>query len=201
MVATLENLETTFISEQRFTQQQFACWLLSRPSHDINHYELIDGRIIMTPPAGWPHGKTESGVHALLHNYVKMKGLGITLGSSAGYDLPTGDTVEPDVSFISTERLKSGPEPEEGKFLQIVPNLIVEILSPSSKTRDLNDKKIVYESAGVEEYWIVDSTQREVTVFFSSEPGRFGEAHVFRSSDHLNSRAIPGFSCVVADLF
>lgn len=201
MVATLEDLETSFISERRFTQPQFTRWLLARPSHDINHYELIDGRIVMTPPAGWPHGKTENRTQVKLSAHVDRNGLGVVLGSSTGYDLPTGDTVEPDVSFISTERLKSGPEPEEGKFLRIVPNLTVEILSASSKTRDLNDKKIVYESAGVEEYWIVDSAQREVTVFFSSEPGRFGEAHVFRASDHLKSRALPGFSCVVADLF
>jgi hypothetical protein len=48
--------ETAFRSDERFTQSDFRRWLEERPSTDINHYELIDGRIVMTPLAGWPHG-------------------------------------------------------------------------------------------------------------------------------------------------
>ena len=58
------------------------------------------------------------------------------LGSSAGYDLPSGDTLEPDVSFLSAARLAAGPAPERGRFLRIVPDLVVEILSDSTAKRD-----------------------------------------------------------------
>lgn len=49
-------VDTVFRSEERFTQQEFSAWLQRRPASDVDHYELIRGRIVMSPPAGWPHG-------------------------------------------------------------------------------------------------------------------------------------------------
>jgi Uma2 family endonuclease len=47
--------ETAFQSDECFDQKAFRRWLDRRPPSDTNHYELIDGRIVKTPPAGWPH--------------------------------------------------------------------------------------------------------------------------------------------------
>jgi Uma2 family endonuclease len=88
---------------------------------------------------------------------VKAHKLGIVLDSSAGYDLPSGDTVEPDVSFIDSERFAPGPKPRDGQFLKIVRRLIVEILSPATSRRDRTEKKDVYARNRVDEYWIVDA--------------------------------------------
>lgn len=49
-------VETGFSSDERFTQGEFRRWLDQQPQSDLNHYELIDGRIVMTPPAGNPQG-------------------------------------------------------------------------------------------------------------------------------------------------
>ncbi len=114
-------VETAFCSDERFTQDEFRRWLDERPSADINHYELIGGRIVMTPPAGWPHGRIGARLVMCIGSYVSTATLGIVLDSSAGFDLPSGDTVEPDVSFVSNERLAAGPPPEHGKLLRIVP--------------------------------------------------------------------------------
>jgi Uma2 family endonuclease len=201
MTTTVESLETIFISEREYTQSEFAEWLDDRPPSDINHYELLNGRIVMTPPAGWPHGHTENKVQFKLTGHVNAHHLGIVLGSSTGYDLPTGDTVEPDVSFIGSERFQAGPEPEQGKFLRIVPNLVVEILSPATRKRDLTEKKDVYARAGVDEYWIVDSAHREITLFHLAAAGLYDEGRVLRATELLVSRAVAGFSCQVGDLF
>src|SRR5262245_58977434 len=97
-------LETAFRSEELFTQEEFWRWLQKRPSSDINHYELIGGRIVMTPPAGYPHGGVESLLVHRLVDFVEPRQLGKVFGSSTGYDLPSGDTLEPDVSFVSRAR-------------------------------------------------------------------------------------------------
>ena len=54
---------------------------------DVNRYELIGGRIVMTPPAGWPHGSTEATIVHRLRAFVERRKLGVVFGSSTGYDL------------------------------------------------------------------------------------------------------------------
>src|SRR4030095_14768184 len=181
--------ETAFSSDARFDQQSFLRWLRRRPASDLNHYELIDGRIVMTPPAGWPHGRIDVILGRLLDAHVQRHRLGIVQGSSAGYNLPSGDTVEPDVSFISAARFAAGPRPTPGQFLAIVPNLVVEILSPATSRRDRTQKKAVYERNGVTEYWLVDPSKRTVTVFCLRRR-RYGGARV-HASGPIASLSLP----------
>jgi len=88
--------QTAFRSEEVFTPKQFRRWVEQRPRSDINRYELIHGRIVMTPPAGHAHAAVEATIARLLGQHVTDSGTGTVFGSSAGYDLPSGDTVEPD---------------------------------------------------------------------------------------------------------
>ncbi|MBM4256071.1 MAG: Uma2 family endonuclease [Deltaproteobacteria bacterium] len=192
--------ETAFISTEIFTQEEFKRWLDERPSSDINHYELLRRRIVMNPPAAWPHGSVESNIHIPLGTFVRTHKLGIVLGSSTGYDLPSGDTVEPDISFIAAERFAAGPEPQEGKFIRIVPSLAIEILSPATAHRDRTEKKAIYEENGVEEYWIVDTKRREVTLYHLSSK-RFGRGKVYTGKDTIRSRVLAGFTLSVKEVF
>jgi len=121
------------------------------------------------------------------------------LGSSAGYDLPSGDTVEPDVSYISARRLAAGPVPQAGQFVRIVPNLVVEILSPATSKRDQTEKKQIYERNGVDEYWIVDSRGKAVTLFHLGE-GRYGNGQTFRRGS-VRSRTLPRLRLTIEKLF
>src|SRR5882724_7387745 len=156
--------DTAFRSDECFTQEEFRRWIEERRDAGLNHYELIGGRIVMEPPAGWPHGRIGTTLNRLLDEHVQANGLGIVLDASAGFDLPSGDTLEPDVSFISTQRFAAGPPPERGRFLGIVPNLVVEILARSTARKDRTEKKDIYERNGVDEYWIVDPDRQNVTV-------------------------------------
>ena len=154
----------------------------------------------MSPPAGWPHGSVESNIHIPLGSFVRTHQLGIVLGSSAGYDLPSGDTVEPDISFIAHDRLVAGPAPQPGKFVRIVPNLVVEILSPATAQKDRTEKKTIYEENGVEEYWLVDTKRREITVHTSAGK-RFGRGKVYTVRDILSSRVLKGFTLRLSEVF
>ncbi len=114
--------------------------------------------------------------------------------------MPSGDTVEPDISFISAARLAAGPEPQLGKFLRIVPNLVVEILSPATAQKDRTEKKAIYEENGVEEYWIVDTKRREITMYNLSGK-RFGRGKVYTARDTVRSRVLAGFTLLVKEVF
>lgn len=192
--------QTAFISTETFTQKEFKHWLDERPRSDINHYELLHGRIVMNPPAGWPHAPVGVNILTPLATFVRTNKLGLVLESSAGYDLPSGDTVGPDVSFISAARLAAGPAPQYGKFIRIVPNLVVEILSEATAQRDRTEKKTIYAENGVEEYWIVDTKRREITVYTLSGK-RFGRGVVYAMRDTLRSRALDGFTLRVNEVF
>ena len=196
--------DLVFESTRTVTQPEFAAWVEARARMgDIAHYELLHGRIVMTPPAGYPHGEIESQLNLRLASHVATHRLGKVFGSSQGFELATGDTVEPDLSFVSTARWKAAPPPEVGKFLQLVPDLVIEILSPSNATYDRGEKKAVYQRAGVGEYWIVDGRAREVLIFLLGEggPGRYGKEHVCAADDEARSTVVHGWAVPVGDLF
>ena len=188
-----------FRSEEKFTQKQFRRWVEGRPRHDINHYELLDGRIVMTPPAGWTHARLDNRLARLIGEHVDHLNLGIVLGSSGGYDLPSGDTVEPDASFVSSERLRSNPPSRPDEFLRVVPNLVVEILSPATAKRDRTEKKEIYERNAVDEYWIVDPRTKTVTVFHLGAGGY--DTGLVVGDGTLRSRVLPKLRLDVKKLF
>lgn len=191
--------ETAFQSDETFDQISFRRWLRRRPADDLNHYELIDRRIVMTPPAGWPHAPIGSTIGHLLSGFVRRNRPGTVLDASAGYDLPSGDTVEPDVSFISNRRRAAGPTPVRGQFVRIVPDLVVEILSPATSRRDRTEKKAVYERNGVDEYWLVDPVKRAVTVFHL-DGGRYGAARPI-TRGRMRSRVLPEMHLTIEQIF
>lgn len=198
--ATARALETTFVSVDRFDQRGFKRWVDTRPATDINHYELTNGRIVMTPPAGWGHGAIEARLSRILFDFVDGNKLGKVFGSSTGYNLPSGDTLEPDVSYISTARWLKGPQVGRGQFLKIVPNLVVEILSPATAQRDRIEKKKIYETNQVDELWLVDADKREVTIYRLID-GKYGAGKRFSARDTLQSPMLPGFRKSTRSLF
>src|SRR5581483_6862444 len=159
--------ELTFESIETVSQAEFAEWVERRPPGDLSQSELLNGRIVLTPLAGWPHGRIVARVSASLHGHVSERRLGHVLGSSQGFELPSGDTVAPEATFVSNERWRAAPPPELGKFLRVVPDLVVEVLSASTATHDRGEKKAIYERNGVREYWLVDPRARHVVSFRS----------------------------------
>ena len=203
--------DLAFRSFDRMTQTEFARWLETVPAGDLHHYELLDGFVVREPPAGWPHGGIEIQIASRLQAFLNAHPVGRLLGSSQGFDLPTGDTVEPDVSFVSHQRWATLPRPIRG-FLRVVPDLVVEILSPGARRIDRKQKKRIYEHNGVREYWLVDPESLSVEVFLlvapgeRSEPeetneGQYDAGRLFLAGDTLASDVLPGLRVVVEELF
>jgi len=183
------------------TQSEFALWLQTIPARDLHRYELLDGFVVMEPLAAWPHGEIEGEVVSRLKSFLmsKPKALGRVFGSSQGFDLPTGDTVEPDVSFVSAERWQALMRPVRG-FPAVVPDLVVEILSPSTKKIDQEQKKRIYERNGVREYWLIDPASHSVQLLVATG-SMFDAGRLLSADDVLASQVLPGLEVRVADLF
>ena len=190
---------TTFRSDARFTYRTFRRWVDTRPTSDVNRYELVAGRIVMTPPAGWTHASIENRIATILGAHVRRHGLGIVFGSSLGFILPSGDILEPDASFVSTARFEANPPSRPNEFLRAVPELVVEILSPGTAARDRTEKKALYEQSQVDEYWIVDPEHRAVAVL-ARGPHGYGAGRTVIAGT-LRSRVLPKLRVLVAKLF
>ena len=116
------------------------------PENGLRH-ELLDGAIVMTPSPGVPHQRASTRLFLMLHAVVQEP-FELFI---APFDvvLPTGDVLIPDLSIGRQSDLTD-------KDLTGVPVLVVEILSPSTRRRDLGDKLTAYRDAGVPHYWVVD---------------------------------------------
>jgi Uma2 family endonuclease len=191
--------QTAFRSEDVFTQREFRRWLGDLPPSSINHYELLDGRIVMTPPAGWSHSSVASTLGYALNSHVRRHNLGTVFESSAGYELPSGDTLEPDVSFVSTKRFATQPPRTPNQFLRVAPTLVIEILSRSTARRDQTEKKDIYARNEVDEYWIVDPAKKVVT-FFHLRRHRYGAGRSFKAG-RIRSRVLPQLDLSAEDAF
>ncbi len=195
-------MQSAFVSEETFTQEGFREFLGHLPTSDLHHYELVRGRIVMTPPAGWGHSALAGALYLRLAALVARAGRkrGRVFESSVGYELPSGDTLEPDVSWVSAERWAAAPQPPSPQaFLRAVPDLVIEVLSPSTAHRDRTEKAEIYAENGVEEYWLVDPHRRCVVVFAREVMG-FGPGRTWQRG-RIVSRVLPDLVIEAEELF
>src|SRR5688572_31228174 len=174
--------EPIFESINSMQADDFEAWVLERAAWDTAHYELLHGRVVAMPPAGYPHGEVEVRIVRHLGDAADAAGARV-FGPSQGFVLPTGDVLAPDASVITAERWRE-VVPERGKFLRAVPDLVVEVLSPSTEHRDRGEKKSIYARNGVREYWLVDATRR-IVVTHRGDGSAFAEAVVLTEGDLL----------------
>ena len=163
---------------------------------DRNQYELIDGELIVTPSPTARHQQISGKLFAGLFAFVETNGLGRVYGAPLDAIFDEYTVVQPDILFVSRERL--GEVVKER--IEGVPDLAVEILSPSTADKDRRRKLAVYSRFGVREYWIVDPEGRTIELY-----ERIGEAlkltRRFALSETFESRLISGFRVEVASIF
>ena len=158
-------------------------------------YELIRGELVMSPSPTPFHQIIQSNLHFALARFVRTERLGQVLTAPMDVRLSEEDTVQPDLIFIAAERSHIiGEQAIDG-----APDLIVEILSPSTAYRDLTTKKRLYEEHGVNEYWIVDPEQRTVEVFEHTGDRFMQHARVVEMGTAA-SKHLDGFSIDLTDL-
>jgi len=163
---------------------------------DMGPCELIDGRIMSMTPTGARHGRLELTLGSRLLGFVELHGIGWVLGGEVGiYTRRNPDTVRgADIAFISKERAPDGPPIG---FLNIAPELVVEIISPTDRWQDIRQKINEYLAIGVQQVWVVEPENRSVLVYRSAT-----EIHTLLESDVLvGDGPLEGFSLPVATIF
>ena len=150
---------------------------------DGNRYEAIAGELYVTPAPSLRHQTVSKRLQRELMRLLEDPGHGQVWDAPLGVRFPaTGEGVQPDILFVSNER-KGILAPDE---LKGAPDLVVEILSPTTAARDTGVKRTLYERQGVVEYWIVDAAAAAVDVWrFGGEPrhARFATALPVRLGD------------------
>lgn len=123
--------------------------------------ELIDGEVVVNPPLDI-HQLRVGSVYFMLRMLLKDRGS--LRMAPTGIHFQEGHDYEPDVFWVSPENTTCALG-SDGRYWHGAPDLIVEILSPTSGYRDYNTKFLMYEKHGVREYWIIEPTVQFVAVF------------------------------------
>ena len=163
---------------------------------DLGPCELVKGRIIPMNPATWTHGRLVARLTRALSNYAGAKQTGEALSGEVGvYTGRDPDTVRgADVAFISNERLA---RVQSKSFLDVAPELLIEVISPSNTWQDTQNKVKEYFGVGAEAVWVVEPKPRRVLVYRDATTAEtLGEADTLRGTGVL-----AGFELALADLF
>jgi Uma2 family endonuclease len=159
-------------------------------------YELLDGDLVMTPAPGERHQSVSALLTSRLFQFVTENRLGRVYAAPFDVVLSNTDVVQPDLLFVSNERA----DVVTAANVQGAPDLVVEILSPSSVERDRTLKRRLYARHGVSEYWIVDTDARTATVLLLQD-GEFEAAATYGEGETLISPMLPGLALNVVELF
>lgn len=163
---------------------------------DIGSTELVKGKLIHMAPAGHPHGYYEGNFALELGIFIRRKKLGRILTGEVGiYTSRNPDTVRgADVAFISNERLA---QVKSQSFLDVAPELIVEVLSPDDRWNDVTEKLSEYFDIGVNVVWIAEPKHRRVHIYRS-----LTDISIVGPDDELTEAdVLPGFKVLVSTLF
>jgi Uma2 family endonuclease len=153
--------------------------LAAVPEDDPYRHEILDGMHVATPSPVYRHQTISRRIQFQLYQQIELVGKGDVVYAPADVELGTYDVVEPDVFVILAEHR----DVIQRTHVRGVPDLVIEILSPSTAGRDRGIKRERYELAAVPEYWIVDPDAELVEVYRlegsapdDAEPRRAGPA-------------------------
>lgn len=183
-----------------FTRLTYAD-LVAMPE-DGKRHELIDGEHFVTPAPATRHQLVLGHLYLDLAGYVEANGLGQVFFAPLDVVLSDYDVVEPDLLFVSTERL----ERIGRAYVDAAPDLVVEVLSPGTRRIDATKKLRLYEKFGAAEYWMIDPEAEWVEVYRASSAGGQGlhqAARLLRERGDgpLTSPLFPGFALQLDRLF
>jgi Uma2 family endonuclease len=158
-----------------------------------NRVELCDGRIIVMSPSDHKSEVIAARLVTHLQNWVGPRDLGFVATSSAGFYLPNGDVLAPDVSYVSKRRMSISPR----AYARVVPELAVEIKSPSDRVKEIQEKLAIFRSLGAEATLLVDPDEHTVRVDVNGQP----EATLTDADAIELPHLLPGWSMRVSELW
>lgn len=181
--------------------------LLRAPDYKFG-YELVEGRLVRMPPSAGGHGKASLKLGALLLAFVEAHELGHVLGAETGFIISRADEPDtllaPDIAFVRADRAPAEDSAEWNTFWRVVPDLVVEVVSPSQYGPEMAEKARRWIGAGTRAVWIVWPERRQVDVY-TAAAGPDGEnpavTRLTEGGMLDGGDVLPGFGVPVASIF
>lgn len=158
--------------------------------------EYINGEIIMAPTPTTRHQSISREIFIALDGFVRQKGTGRIFFAPLDVILPSGEVVQPDLLFLTSEEAERA---HTATRVYDVPSFVVEILSPGSVKHDAITKRNLYETNGVREYWIVDPETKTVSQLILHE-GHYALTEVVEGAV-IRSAVLSGFEAGISQFF
>lgn len=159
-------------------------------------YQLVEGELVMSPASGPFHQELLKRVFLKFYKAVEEAEKGKVLFAPIDVYLDGENAFQPDLVVL----LKGSESKISEKGIEGAPDLVVEVLSPSTAYYDMKKKKAVYERSGVKEYWIVDPEMGEVEVYVN-EGGSFRLFSKSKEQGRVRSALLQDFEVDIKELF
>lgn len=167
---------------------------VERIPQDGFRHEIIGGEEFMTPAPDLDHQTVVGNLFRILAIHARANSLGRVFVAPTDVLLTQHDVVEPDVVFVAQASVSILKE----KYIQGPPELVVEVLSPSTASQDRGEKLDLYGRCGVREYWIADLSSRTVEVREFGSPRR---TRVYQQGQSFESALLPGPAVALDEVF
>jgi Uma2 family endonuclease len=166
---------------------------------DGKRHELIDGEHYVTPSPNRKHQKVSLNISLRIGNWLEQHPIGQIYYAPFDVIFSTFDVVEPDLLYMSNEHAAAVLTDAN---VQGVPELVIEIGSPSTRQRDETIKRHLYERSGVSEYWVVDPEIDVVRVYRRGAEG-FERPQELRADagETLTTPRLPGLPLPLSRIF
>lgn len=164
--------------------------------NDDKRYEVMEGALMMVPAPTTRHQKISGNIEFSLRRFVMDNGLGEVFDAPTDVVLSNDVVVQPDILFISKARAGIIGE----KAVIGSPDLVVEIISPSSSFNDSVRKREIYQRFGVKEYWLVFPDEKAIEIM-TIEDGLYKEFCSAKEEGTVRSKLLHGFEVELKGVF
>ena len=161
--------------------------------NDGKRYEILDGELFVTPAPALLHQRVSRNLERLLDRHVVEHALGEILHAPIDLILSPTTIAQPDILFI-----RAGRDITTTRAVEAPPDLVVEIVSPSSLRQDRVTKAALYARFGVLHYWIVDPEARQFDVY-ELDGAAYRLSGEARGTEVLRSSLFPGLEIALVD--
>jgi Uma2 family endonuclease len=147
----------------RLSDDEYFAFCMANP--DLAIERTAEGEIVIVPPAGGESDNRNAYATSQLVVWTIQTGRGTFFGPTSQFVLPDGAAMSPDVAWVSTERMASLTKKQRRQFMPVVPEFVIEVMSPGDRLRASQRKMRQWMSNGVELGWLIDADRRCVYVY------------------------------------
>jgi Uma2 family endonuclease len=163
---------------------------------DRNRYEVMEGELYMTPSPSPDHQDAVTELASILHNHVAAGGLGKVYVAPLDVVFTETNILQPDILFLRAGRIP----PKGAKNVTLAPDLVIEVVSPSSAEQDREIKPHVYARHGVPHYWIADPAAGTLEMY-ALAGAAYTAAGAFSDDATATTPLFPGLTIPLARLW